>query len=1338
MFFNKEGYPYNFQYDDFEQKWEGKILFDENSSELFKTIGIYVFEKVDPLNFSSTFDFEPSQLFNTSGITFISETYKNENITNIEKVNSDASFYTKWIYGKDFDIKFRKGTVITISGQSHGWLWDDFIDNNLTYFTVLSTKKDAILISTKTDNLSFTGFTFVTGSTITSHNIIRVNDYGNQQLVDFNNLNYYNGKKLNIVNSELNDGIYTYDNYSIVRTSIFDFDLSNETTGKIDIDFTLYTERPKIYTGYVDIYISDMSTSGTTIIFHNDINNDIDFSGTGQTIIFEKYNGDSVFGVNPIFTITGYKDRTFITEDSLNFISDDINDRYYIELSNSGTTGLTFADSIYLEANPVLSGKTIHNQREFDIANIDIVNDKTRIEVEQYVSTESGHTYKIYKNIKKSEIQTVYASQSTYISTTGYTGYANCFSTTNKINITQDILLSGNTEHYYENTIDSINVRYGQYLKSYGIELFHYNYSGKSYLIVDGIFDYNYNPYFDVSVSINGTPLQIGYNFTYVSGSTWCDTYIFEVYEKLNNETVRLYEDTKLSKPFEADIEFNLNNDLLDYGFKLTVNSASYFINYYDGTGTTTDTEETIDQFIIKYGGIFDKLGFTLSRTSNKLTILAKYSNIDVVDIDVFVNIYSTYSIDIKTPNKGIVISSNQLRSIYTNLYDLELSTGMIISVNGSNYSLNNKDYNIIRVSNNIIQLSYQGPFFYDYNVIADISTREFIRKPRSYYNKTIDYEFSWVPQQTGEINEDIFFYDYSGDQLEPYNGISGLTYTGVKPLYDDTSDKKVFLNRQPNKFDDQVNNPSSQQTVFDDLTFRLETLDDSDSYDYTPQPFEIFIGYNSPEEGVDTNEMVMKKIEYSIFSGVTTNIGPSNNESHFILSGRTIVYLTNDFLFDFTNYGFESDQLISIDFIDVSETGQTLFTNYNTYRIKDITPTKIFIDSDYSGHMTYFNTKELFEQSGKTFTFVIKTEPKELLRCKIYGQTEIEDERIDINLRNLGIDVFKEAEFIFKESDIKEQSVDYKRLNRKRKEMLSIYTEIFNYVGSYKALIHAIDYFGYNDLQLYEYYRNIKQGSPLYRKLQKLLIPDIFDNTVDGWNSIDYIQNKYDKGYYKKTNLFNLTYRITDIYGNYSLQYSLDEVQIKLVALVKWLRKNVIPLSSNIRDITGVADVMTDINLSHDTSNWISKSVIDQDVVGVNFNYTSTRINGDDFLVTINFYTLSGTTEPEYFTVRIKTFSIDIDTSELIPQQNFKLMKTDYKSYSFTVNENVDPYISIETTSYNGYGVGHSNSKMFRFNEIRNFYLVNTNFNATSYPYLLSKDGYYIVDDGRYYIVKY
>jgi hypothetical protein len=1333
IFFNKEGYPYNFIYDNDNDIWEGNIMFDENSTELFKTIGIYTFEKVEPFTLTSYFDFEQSQLFNWSGMTFISKTFENEIISNIESVNSDENFHTKWIYGNNFDTKYKVGTIVTFnSGETiSGNHWNDFIGDY--YFVVLRTKHNSFMISTVTDNKTFNDFVFSTGLTVESKNIIKIPDYGNEYLVDINNLDYYYGKKLNIINSKYNDGVKTYIDYSILNKSVYDFKLDNNiSSGKIIMDITLFTERPKVYSGDVNISITNTSSTGTTIVF-NEYINDLNIINIGQHIIFEKSNGKNIIDPNPIFTITKIKDKESIFNGSVDFIlsSGNTGESYYLLIDNTNLN-LSIYDKLYLDSYPFIPNTTNNDNRYVDIKNISIEDNKTKIEINQYIIPETGNTYEISKILSKNQINTIYASQTSFLTPISYIGESICYLTTNHITLQQDIVYSGNTNYYYENTIESLNNNYLQYLKDIGIQIYHYHFENDNYIIAESLYEYNYNRFFDITISImdnnqNTYPLTTSGNFGY-SGYT-SDVYFLEIEENLKNEKINLFDNNKLNKNYKSEIIFDLNDDLLNYGFKISLNGGDYYIDYSNDSGSTSYTNQTIIKFINKFENIFYKNGFLiysgLTSSGYSLNINSIYPNIDVIDLNIQVNVYSTYQIK-SDWNKSIIISSNQLRSTYTNLFDKEFSTGMVISLDGSKYPSNNKDYNILSVTNNILQLSYQGIFFEDYNVLTNIGVREYIRKPRSYYNRDVDFVFSWSEKHIGNI----FFYDFSTNQLKPYKNIDSLRYTGVKPL--DMGNNNIYLNKEPNKSEKYINEPSLQQTVFDNITYRLEKLNESNSYNYTPEPLELFIGFNEPSEGVTTKELILKRIDYGLFSGTTQNNTINEFQQHFIIKDNIIEFITNDYNFNFTNYDFEIGQMLSINFTDISLTGQTLYNEYKSYKIKNITSYKIHIDNNISS----FNTLELYNNSGKTFNFVLKSMPKEILKCKIYGQTEIEDERLDINLKNIGIELQKDTEFIFKDSDINEHSIDYIRLNRKRKEMLTQFTEIFDYVGAYKSLVHAIDFFGYNDLQLYEYYRNLKPDSPLYGKLNKVLIPDIFDNTIEGWESIDYIKTKYDKGYYKKTNMFNLSYRITDIFGNYSLQYSLDEVQIKLTSLVKWLRKNIIPLSSNILDITGVIDTSNNDILSHDSSTWSTKSIITDNVIGVDFYYKSTRVTNDSYLLNIDFYVLSGNTSPEYYTVNIKTYSKN-KYNELIPQQNFLLNKTDYEPYSFTLNINTDPYVSIETTTYNDYGLGHNRTKMFKYDEIKNYYLINKNFNVNSFEYLNSKNGYYIIDNGRIYIIK-
>jgi hypothetical protein len=120
----------------------------------------------------------------------------------------------------------------------------------------------------------------------------------------------------------------------------------------------------------------------------------------------------------------------------------------------------------------------------------------------------------------------------------------------------------------------------------------------------------------------------------------------------------------------------------------------------------------------------------------------------------------------------------------------------------------------------------------------------------------------------------------------------------------------------------------------------------------------------------------------------------------------------------------------------------------------------------------------------------------------------------------------------------------------------MSVFPEIYNYVGSYKAILNSINFFGYTDVQLVEYYRNIDKESPYYNKLKRTVIPDLLDRQVEGWSYSESIPSSLE---YVKTNLLNLTYRITDEEGNNTYLYTLKEIQVKLNGLKNWLRKNVL-----------------------------------------------------------------------------------------------------------------------------------------------------------------------------------
>jgi hypothetical protein len=82
------------------------------------------------------------------------------------------------------------------------------------------------------------------------------------------------------------------------------------------------------------------------------------------------------------------------------------------------------------------------------------------------------------------------------------------------------------------------------------------------------------------------------------------------------------------------------------------------------------------------------------------------------------------------------------------------------------------------------------------------------------------------------------------------------------------------------------------------------------------------------------------------------------------------------------------------------------------------------------------------------------------------------EDERYRALLGNLGIPDPITYPNIFNEQNPNEEGVDWKLINKKSKELMLTYDEIFPYAGTYKALFGAINFLGYYDLIFKEWYR--------------------------------------------------------------------------------------------------------------------------------------------------------------------------------------------------------------------------------------------------------------------------
>ena len=440
------------------------------------------------------------------------------------------------------------------------------------------------------------------------------------------------------------------------------------------------------------------------------------------------------------------------------------------------------------------------------------------------------------------------------------------------------------------------------------------------------------------------------------------------------------------------------------------------------------------------------------------------------------------------------------------------------------------------------------------------LKAKEYVRKPRENFEgeAQVSYYWRWLTDESPEF----FIYDFSGSQL-PITG--SFAYTGSKPL------TTIVLNKKANKDIEKVSLPEYQQTVFDRVEYPLSYIDDTTDISIEPESLELFLGFKSIEEGGIKSTLQLYKKEDVSVSYDSTSI--NNTVLYFEtldVNGpdkRGQIKINTSSSDNFLGKGLKEGQYLAIYVKDITNKSSQYISHNNglIVKIRNIFFKTIVVDffqldvdflesestvlSNYptSGLTTYFRT---------TLTVL----DREIGRFLTYGQTEIEDIRFKTELGNFGKLITENEVFIFKEYDILEGGIDWPYLNMKRKEMLMMKHLIYPYIGSYKSIINAINFFGYNDLQLNEYYKDINPTSERFLKLFKVEIPDMFDNTVEGWTESEFIKNNFPNENYEETNMFNLTYMITDKDGNTQATYSIDEIIIKLQGLKYWLKRNIIP----------------------------------------------------------------------------------------------------------------------------------------------------------------------------------
>lgn len=205
-----------------------------------------------------------------------------------------------------------------------------------------------------------------------------------------------------------------------------------------------------------------------------------------------------------------------------------------------------------------------------------------------------------------------------------------------------------------------------------------------------------------------------------------------------------------------------------------------------------------------------------------------------------------------------------------------------------------------------------------------------------------------------------------------------------------------------------------------------------------------------------------------------------------------------------------------------------------------------------------------------------------QFLSLEFYGEGESEDERLRIWGENFGIKFSADDALILKDYDLKEGLPDYRQVNQIRKELLVSKDQIFPYVGTYKALANFINLMGYKDvLSVKEYWKNNNPNSEYYNKMGLVDITDFLDDgTIDEMNILDTNRQIKFTNQFKKTSFIALSYEFTKTNGNFdedgipeverTTEFSVNEIFFKLNKLGKKLKREILPLNVQIKDIIG------------------------------------------------------------------------------------------------------------------------------------------------------------------------
>lgn len=1340
MFFNKEGNRMNMTYDSALDLWSGKMFFDKNSTETFKTQGVYIFEKIEGSNHTFETYLEKFQVFNTNNFLSypVFDAVELE-IKDIVAVNNAANYNTKWIYADNVEKSYYPGMWVYFKGLNgySGTDFDEYSGGFVQGYKIFAVEPGRILVNTPTANNTALP-TFVANSSITvvPMNIFEVQQANtgvpaepawNETALD---TKVFDGKKISIVADSENSGIYTMKEPVLkkLRTamSLSPTAFVPVAGDKLVIELMLRVSNIPVSNG--------MTAFGVTNPDEIQVPYIPSFLKIGDSIqAFAK--SVPLLILNAVtFVVTGINRITNTIT-----VGSTLNSQYVDCTIDLATNIFTIEQEVVLDNNNTYSLPvtywTIVNKWNSVLNSIPgggILQYKTDTD-ELFITSDFTDTYTTVTINKKS--------------------ISGALTTVPRTNILYDVYPLWLKEPLaVEERIEKDTTLYNRDIVFTVIDDFGLNVN------INGV-DYNVdrdyipgNPILTVSntvgdlVSMYAAGLaQIGINIsqttTINAGDTLnisCDYANIPVFTQLHMGDFSQYAVRYKSIQFN-----NIKSQLL-----ITIDEKKYYIPFNLSDSITVTNwvnahQGTLATYNIKVSHIANTIYFETLDPEKTMQITYNIGYMPKSgDLSVYETLYATNS-------TGSVIAGNEIRCTpgTYNFFDY-YSTGQKVSIHGALKLPQNKSYNIISIESDTISLSYQGAFWqqglpaFSLNIVSDY----FIRFPKyglSDYSKNAILTWSWKDTQT----PDFFYYDFSGNQLKPvYDNFP--EYSGIKPLCGPNGEIELKLISKPNDKLEFVSDPTKQQTVFDTIKYTLPFIDNNDTAGIEPEPLQMFMGYRADFESWNKARTYLE-----IKEDVSFNLTTSTNlvDDLWVFDGKYVEVQSPTVPFDFNVLGFRIGQVVEINFEDINVDGRKIAFLKNggkRFTIKKVAPHRLTFSANVIKETSIKQipktTAPYYDVTGnpltenRTLNVSMTVLPKVIAYFDVYGESEEEDVRHKINLNNRNLNILKLQDFyIFKEVDIKEEGIDWIILNRKRKELLEIYPELFNNLASYKSVIQAINFFGYNDLSFTEYFQNINPESSKFGQLFNMELLNMFNKSVQGWEYSNMAYENLRNEGFRKTNLFSLNYKITDTDGNFISAYSLDEVRIKLLGLKRWLTENIIPLGTKIIDITGKYVMPQQFVLKHETYN-TKNFRVEEYATPVDFSvagYLSPIATGSDtYNVSVQFFSAGNI---EWFEYRIRTFYLEewsdlisyvagdkvyysntvwVCMNSVVPgdtpgvtsswqktsidnlpsNQILKDYRYDDTGTSFTVNKLIDPHFIVEVSWHSGYSSALLNRKVY------------------------------------------